>query len=65
MYDIIDAAIIIVFASIGKAILYMIKRSRGNTFVVHQQYSSCRENFHGLPTIAYFSVLIMKQENFQ
>ena len=32
--------------------------------MVHQQYSLCRENFCGLPTIAYFSVLIMKQEIF-
>ena len=31
--------------------------------MVHQQYSLCRENFRGLPTITYFSVLIMNQEN--
>ena len=31
--------------------------------MVRQQYSSIRETFCGLPTIVYFSVLTMKQEN--
>ena len=44
---------------------YTIKHSKGRTFAVHQQCSLCRENFHSLPTTTYFSVLIIRQENFQ
>ena len=35
---------------------YKIKNSRGETFTIRQQYSLCRENFHGLPMITYFRV---------
>ena len=39
-----------------------LKHSRGKTSAVRQQYSLCRENFRGLPTIAYFRVCV---QNFQ
>ena len=41
------------------------KTFKGKTVMVHQQYSLCRENFSNLPMTAYFSVLIIKQENVQ
>ena len=42
---------------------YTIKHLKGKTFVVHQ-HSLCTENLQSLPTTAYFSVLITKQEIF-